>query len=144
MTGDDTVEVRPHEGGYLVLTGATPIGFITPQRTIQTPAGAEHSVREGRGAARLWSDQGQPLATYDREPTLCVKDEGAGTVWELRPDWREAAAAGPDGATLPLARAFAVPYTLEEAQGAMPARVKLLLAWLMTREAAGGSRRRDG
>ena len=81
----DMIEVRPHEAGFLVLSGGTPIGFITAERTVQTPSGAEYTVREGRGAARLWSGEGRPLVTYDREPTLHIKDETSEVASARRP-----------------------------------------------------------
>lgn len=126
----DVVEARRHEGGWLVLDGGTPIGYITPDRTVRTPSGAEHTVREGRGAARLWSAEGTPLAQYDREPGLHIRDVASGVTWDLLPDWRSRVAREGDRVGFRLAEIYAEAYTLEQAQGAMPARVKLLLAWL--------------
>ena len=127
----DLIEVRPHEDGWLVASGGVPIGFIGPDKTVKTPSGAEYTVREGRGAARLWSSEGKPVANYDREPDLHLKDVATGVVWSLRPDWRERVQGDRSLACIRLSEAFAVEYTLEEAQSTVPERVKLLLAYLI-------------
>lgn len=119
--------------GWMVLSNGTPIGFIAGNE-VHTPSGAAYTVREGRGAARFWSAEGKPVANFDREPDFHVKDVASGVMWKLKPDWMNLVESAPDGAkTLNVWDAFSEPYTLEEAQGVVPARVKLMLAWVMVR-----------
>lgn len=124
------------ERAWLVCAAETPIGAVCDDGRVLTPSGATYTVREGRGAARLWSADGKPVVNYDREPILHVKDVASGVVWDLRPNWLEAARGAEN--TLDVAKAFAREYTLEEAQGTAPARVQLLLAYLALKNRALG------
>jgi hypothetical protein len=114
--------------GWLVAEGNVPIGLLAAVATVRTPSGAEYRVRDGR----LWPGDGPAVAGYDEDPTPRVTDAASGVAWELKPDWRaRALRPGPDGShTLNIPAAMARDYTLEDAQGTVPARVKLLLAHL--------------
>lgn len=63
-----------------------------------------------------------------------MRDEKTGLEWDLREDWiRNSIHGEPPEMLVYLPYAFAREYSLEEAQGTVPNRVKLLLAWLVTR-----------
>jgi hypothetical protein len=126
---------RDAPGGWLVAEETVPIGIVTPNGAIRTPSGAEYAVRDGR----LWPADGPAVAGYD-EDAPSVTDLAGAVTWDLRPNWRaEALKAGPEGSrVLEIGSALAREYSLEEAQGAMPARIKLLLAWLALFGAAAG------
>lgn len=74
---------------------------------------------------------GEVAVQYEEMGNPTLTDTGNTVAWELRPDWRSSVPAegviSMDWSTLTVR-----PYSLEEAQGEMPARVKLLLAYLAT------------
>lgn len=120
------LEERDAPDAWLVAEGDVPIGVVTGD-VARCPSGAEYTAREGR----LWPAHGDAVAGYD-EDAHALTDLKTGVAWELRPDWRaEALKPGPlNNRTLDIGAALAREYTLEDAGGTMPVRVKLLLARL--------------
>jgi hypothetical protein len=128
------LEEREAPDGWLVAEGTVPIGIVTPGGAIRTPSGAEYAVRD----RRLWPADGPAVAGYD-EDAPSVTDHAGGVTWQLRPNWRAEALkpAAEGNHTLDIGSALARDYTLEEAQGTMPARIKLFLASLALAEPTG-------
>lgn len=108
-----------------------PIGFITPDGEIVTPSGAAYTVRGATGQFTLLHCASSALVSLVGQT---LRDEKTGLEWDLREDWiRNSIHGEPPEMLVYLPYAFAREYSLEEAQGTVPNRVKLLLAWLVTR-----------
>lgn len=117
---------RPHEGGVLLMRGDTPLGLMDGN-LILTPSGASWRVRKTRNGAVLSGPDGGTVVEYAALPMNAVCDTATGTTWRLRPNWHETGQA----AAFRPSDLFAETYSLEEAQGVVPNRVLLLLAYLM-------------
>lgn len=125
------LEERDTPNGWIVAEENVPIGIVSGN-TVSCPSGKEYTVRE----SRLWPAGGDAVAGYN-EDAPSVTDLVSGATWELRPNWRaEALKPGPQSnRALDITAALARDYTLEDAEGTMPVRVKLLLAFVATQEA---------
>jgi hypothetical protein len=94
-----------------------------------TPAGATCTVEIQGGSARLVSADGHAMVVVSG---ATLRDEKTGVEWRVREGWEAAFRNGAIG----LDDIWALPYSLEEAQGTVPNRVKLLLAWMATQSEA--------
>jgi hypothetical protein len=132
MPQTGTIVVRPQAApdgseGWLVASDGTPVGFILGAE-IHTPSGARYTA--GSGVMR--DADGRVVVTLDEDR---VSDAVSGVTWELKPGWTALAAGTVDGGLeLDVWTAFAKPYTLEDAQGAVPVRVRLMMAREMVRQ----------
>jgi hypothetical protein len=123
------LSISRHDGGWLVSGDDAPIGFINGDGAIHTPSGAAYTVRTGGGRDALVAADGRIVVTLGGDE---LRDEVSAVVWRLRDDWRSAWRDG----TQKLDEIWALPYTREDAQGTVPNRVRLLLAWVLTRSVA--------
>jgi hypothetical protein len=120
--------ISPHNGGWLVAGDDAPIGFIDAEGSIHTPSGAAYAVKVENNCRTLVGAGGRAVVTLRGD---ALTDETSALIWRLRDDWQSVVRNG----TLDLNEVWALPYTLEDAQGTVPNRVKLLLAWVVTRGA---------
>ena len=129
------ITLSEQDGGSLVSSDEAPIGFIAPDGTIMAPSGAAYTVQDEPGRLAMVTADAQALVTL---AGTILRDAKTGVEWRVRDAWL---AAYRDGA-LTLDEIWALPYTLEDAQGTVPNRVKLLLAWIASRTGAGAGKPR--
>jgi hypothetical protein len=120
------MHVAEHDGGWLVSGEDAPIGFIGEGGGIVTPSGAAYTVLGTGETAALMSADGSALATLNAG---VLRDETSGVEWRVRAGWD----AGAKQSKSIEDDIWAAPYTLEDAQSTVPNRVRLLLAWIVTR-----------
>lgn len=126
------IAVRPQAApdgpeGWLVLSGGAPVGFVAGTG-IHTPGGAWYAAAPGE----MRDADGRTVARLGERH---VSDDVSGVTWELKPDWVSLAQEAADGSLgLNVWDAFARAYSLEDAQGSVPVRVRLMMAWEMVRQ----------
>lgn len=124
----NTLRVAEHDGGWLVSSDEAPIGYIASDGGVMTPSGAAYTIQQAPHGIAMAAADGQAII---RLAGASLTDVKTGIEWQVRDGWQ---AAFRDG-TLNLDEVWALPYTLEDAQGTVPNRVKLMLAWILTRTA---------
>lgn len=124
-----SIGVTNHEGGWLVSSDEAPIGFIATDRSIVTPSGATYSVQHDTDSVAIVAANAQPVVSL---VGMTLRDEKTGVEWQLNENWRSAF----KNEVIPVDEVWGRQYSIEEAQGTVPNRVKLLLAWLVTQPEA--------